>query len=326
MAADVADVVAVTDRAGTVQLHPAGRLAIETTLETTSIATIRAAPTGSSSRRCTAATIPGSAHGCSGRRRWERRSPASATGSGCSPAPDCSKAAGRPGTGTPGRASGGRFPASTGWTTGGTFVDGPIMTTTGVTASLPASVALAGRLRRPRGGPPGGRVPGRLRRRSRSRRRRLPARRAARLDRGHQRAALLETRRGRGARPGRCRRGRPGPHGRSARRGPTGPRSSRSRTTRNPVRTRHGLTVLPEASARDARVGPPRGTGCGAGRRPPCDRTLGTIDRTYGASHRRLRAPPARVSGARAQAAPSGVRGQGSGPCTLVVSFVAKLA
>src|SRR5262245_29541373 len=280
-AADVADVVAVTDRAGPVELHPAGRLSIETTLDDFD----RDHPRGADW-----VVVPAMHRDDDPRlRAWlQRQATLGAKVAGICDGVWVLAGArlldGRTATGHwYSRPALRRTYPGVHWVDDRRYVvDGPIMTTTGVTASLPASVALAGQL----GGPAAaGRaaaylgVPGADPSHDGG---------AFRLGVGHvwtgatnellvwrhdvvgvpvqdgvDEVALALT---------------------------IDPLARTYRTTvvtvaedGKPVRTRHGLTVLPEAPARAARVGRLEA----ADAETPAaalDRTLGAIDRTYGAA------------------------------------------
>jgi putative intracellular protease/amidase len=281
VAAGFADVVAVTDQAGTVQLHPAGRLAIETTLDDFD----RDHPRGADW-----VVVPAMHRSDDPRlRAWLQRQAAL----GAQVAGICDGVWVLAGAGLlEGRKATGHWysrPAlrrtfpGVHWVDDRRYVvDGPIMTTTGVTASLPASVALAGRL-----GGPGA------------------ARRAAAYlgvsgdDPGHDGAAFrLGARHVWTGATNELLFWRHDAVGVPVRDGvdevalalTVDPLARTYRTTVvtiaddvKPVRTRHGLIVLPEAAARDARVGrleAPDAEPVGGA----LDRTLRAIDRSYGAA------------------------------------------
>jgi len=280
-AADVGNVVAVTDQRGPVQLHPAGRLSIETTLDDFD----REHPRGADW-----VVVPAMHRSDDSRlREWLQRQAAL----GAKVAGICDGVWVLAGAGLlDGRTATGHWYSRPGlrrafpgvrWVDDRRYVvDGPIMTTTGVTASLPASVALAGQL----GGPA------------------AASRAAAYLgvlgdDPTHDGAAFrLGVRDVWTGAINELLFWRHDAVGVPVRDGvdevalalTVDPLARTYRTTVvtvaddvKPVQTRHGLTVLPEAAARDARVGrleaPDAETPAVA-----LDRTLGEIDDTYGAA------------------------------------------
>jgi putative intracellular protease/amidase len=160
-------------------------------------------------------------------------------------------------------------------------LDGPVMTTTGVTAALPASVALVARLG---GDDAAGRAAAALGASADASHdggafHLTPA---ARVDRGCERAGVLEVGRGRRARTRRRRRGRAGAHGRSAR--PHLPHDGRH--GRGRAAAGADAPWPDDPGGRHHRLAGRRSradSGCRA-TRGGLERTLGAIDQAYGAA------------------------------------------